>query len=513
MFSRVSTLGLYGLRGYTVDAETDISRGIPEFKVVGMCGTGAQETAKRVRTAMLNQGYDFPPGRVIVNLAPADVRKDGGKFDLPIAIGILAAMGIISAESIKDTAFLGEMSLDGCLREVRGALPMALCANKNGIKRIVIPKHNMCEIVPSGINAVGVKSLREAVLYLKNGSRVITKPIENLKQKVNENDREYDFSDIFGQSELKRAVEVAVSGCHNILLMGCRGSGKTMISKCIPGILPKMSEEEIIETASVYSAAGMPSDGCFSGIRPFRAVHAGITPASLMGGGRFAVPGEISLAHNGVLFMDELTEVQIPVIEALRQPLEEHFAVISKYGSTEKFPADFLFVGAANPCKCGNLFEGGGKCTCNKMQIKSKLMRISNPILDRIDIHIPVKSVRYAEMKKSDCECSADIKKRVERTRQIQFERYSGQKNKLNGRIDRRQIEKYCRPDKKAKRLLSAAVDELGFSIRGYEKVLRLARTIADMDCRADITEYDIAEALQYRWFDRPEVADYGRVS
>lgn len=516
MFSKIGTFYLKGLKGVQIDVETDISRGIPDFRVIGLCSSGIHESAKRVRTAIINSGFSFPKGRVTVNLAPADIRKDGSGFDLPIAIGILTACGLIPGDNVRDISFVGELSLDGSIKPIRGILPMVIQMSSHGIKKFVIPKRNLSELYGTGFAAAGAESLREAVdIILKNGSsNVFEMSEEFIYSNIGENGDthpQYDFSDVFGQSDVKRAIEIAVSGRHNILFMGCRGSGKTMLAKCIPGIMPKMSREEILESASIYSAAGllMRNDNKISSDRPFREIQPGITQTSLVGGRENGI-GEINLAHNGVLYIDEITEMKPNLIDSLRMPLENCFSLYSKYGTIEKISADFLLVATANPCRCGNLFEGADKCSCSRAQIKNRLSKISLPIADRIDIHIPVRSVKYSDYNKKGAESSLEVRERIKRTTEIQSERYKNETVKLNGRLDRRLTERYCRPCVAARGLLETAVNEMGFSVRGCEKVLRIARTIADMDCREEISKYDISEALQYRMLDRKEFLGYG---
>jgi len=506
LFSKIETFYLKGFRGVRIEAETDISRGIPDFRIIGLCSVGIHESAKRVRTAIVNSGFAFPKGRVTVNLAPADVKKDGSGFDLPVAIGILAASGLIPSENLCGVAVLGELSLNGTVKPVRGALPMLAQIDSQHIKKIIVPEGNLRELRCLGLRVAGVSSLAEAVDVIKKGEDAFKVSESVLPDSEDDIGEKYDFADVFGQEDVKRAIEIAVSGRHNILFMGSRGSGKSMLAKCIPGIMPKMSRAEALSTASVYSAAGLfMHDECnISAVRPFREVHPGISMTELTGGRDTGI-GEINLAHNGVLYIDEITEMRPPLIDALRLPLENRYSLYVKDGMTEKIPADFLFVGTANPCKCGNLFEGADKCICNRSQIRNRLSKISLPIADRIDMHIPVRSVKFSDFGKKASESSADIRARIKRTTEIQDERYKNEKLKRNGRLDRRLTERYCRLCSSGKNLLETAVNEMGFSVRGCEKVLRIARTIADMDCREEISKHDISEALQYRMLDRKE--------
>lgn len=506
MFSKVETFYLKGFRGMRIEVETDISRGIPDFRIIGLCSSGIHESAKRVKTAIVNSGFTFPRGRVTVNLAPADVKKDGSGFDLPIAIGILVASGIIPMQNICDVAVLGELSLNGSVKPIRGVLSMLAQIDSLHSSRFIVPRGNLLELQCLGLHVVGVSSLAEAVDVIKKGDDLFSITEDILYESESVTDEKYDFADVFGQEDVKRAIEIAVSGRHNILFMGSRGSGKSMLARCIPGLMPKMCRDESLSTASIYSAAGLfVSDGYnISDARPFREVHPSISQSGLIGGRDTGI-GEINLAHNGVLYIDELTEMKPNIIDALRLPLENRYSLYVKDGMSEKIPADFLFVGTANPCRCGNLFEGADKCLCNRAQIKSRLSKISLPISDRIDMHIPVRSVKFSDWGKKTSENSADVRKRIERTTEIQEERYKNEILKRNGRLDRRLTQRYCKMCKDSKRLLETAVNEMGFSVRGCEKVMRIARTIADMDCRDDISKYDVSEALQYRMLDRRE--------
>jgi len=504
LFSKVDTFYLKGVRGMSVEVETDISRGIPDFKIIGLCGVGIHESAKRVRTAVLNSGISFPKGRVTVNLSPADIKKDGSGFDLPIALGILNASGVIPKDKLSGIAVLGELSLDGSVKSVRGVLSMMIGVDLSKVRGVIVPKDNLQEVCCLGIPALGVSSLKATVeILLKSDSFICG----NKEFAYGENpEKQYDFNDVFGQRDVKRAIEIAVSGRHNILFMGSRGSGKTMLAKCISGIMPEMNIDEALETASVYSAAGLFMRGTqnITSVRPFREIYTGISQTALIGGKDSGI-GEINLAHNGVLYIDEITEMKPNLIDSLRLPLENRYSIFTKDGTSEKIPADFLFVATANPCRCGNLFEGAGKCTCSRVQVRSRITKISSPIADRIDMHIPVRSVKFSDFGKSKEESSSDIAERVKRTVEIQHNRYKTSCSGYNGRADRHLIEKFCRLRPPVKKMLESAVDDIGFSVRGVEKVIRIARTIADMDLREEINTYDISEALQYRLLDRKE--------
>lgn len=507
MFSKIDTFYLKGLRGVSVEVETDISRGIPEFKIIGLCSVGIHESAKRVRTAIINSGFSFPKGRVTVNLAPADIKKDGSGFDLPIAVGVLVASGVIPHDKVRDIAVLGELSLDGGVKPIRGVLPMILKIGGECKQKVIVPYANLSELQGIGVRALGVSCLKDVVNAIcKDNCEPFSECNETFCDLSACGEVQYDFADVFGQYDVKRAIEIAVSGRHNILFMGSRGSGKTMLAKAIPGIMPEMSRNETLETASVYSAAGLfLHDTCsVTSERPFREIPPNISQSALIGPPENGI-GEINLAHNGVLYIDEITEIKPNLIDALRLPLENKYSIYTSDGVSEKIPADFLLVATANPCKCGNLFEGADKCTCSRVQIRNRMSKISLPIADRIDMHIPVRSVKFSDYGKKGSETSCDVRNRIKKTFEIQKERYKFEKIKQNGRLDRRLIERYCRLCGAAKSLLETAVDEMGFSIRGCEKVLKIARTIADMDCREEISKYDVSEALQYRMLDRRE--------
>lgn len=505
MFSRIETFYLSGLRSEQIDVEVDISRGIPDFKIIGLCGTGIHESAKRIRAAFINSGFSFPKGRVTVNLAPADMKKDGSGFDLPIAVGIMVACGMIPAEKLKNVALIGELSLDGTVKAVKGVLPMISRVENFQGKQFIVPCENLCELHGIGALVCGVSNLKDAVKFLCGDDNCFKS--SDVFADVNDNSgEEYDFADVSGQQDVKRAIEIAVSGRHNILFMGSRGCGKTMLAKCIPGLMPEMSRDEALTTASIYSAAGLflKGDRYLSQRRPFREVHPNISQTALTGKSDNGI-GEINLAHNGVLYIDEITEMKPALIDSLRLPLENKYSLYTKNGIAEKIPADFLLVATANPCKCGNLFEGADKCMCSRVQIRNRLSKISLPVADRIDIQIPVRSVKFSEYEVRTGESSETVRKRIERTMDIQTQRYKNMELKQNGRVGRHMIERYCKTKADAKSLIENAVNDLGFSIRGIEKVLRVARTIADMECREEISKYDVAEALGYRMLDRRE--------
>lgn len=514
MFSKLNTFGISGARVFAITVETDIARGIPNFEVVGLGNEAVRESRKRVRSAIVNQGFPFPQGRITLNLAPAGLRKQGTSLDLPIAVGILMSMGAIPARHFPDCALIGELSLDGGVRGIKGILPMVVLGIRNGIRHFIIPAENEEEalLVKEEISVYPVRSLGEAVLILKSGKNREGNFFRGKTEKgkipfqPGETQPEWDFSDVAGQEGTKRALEIAASGGHNIIMFGSAGCGKTMMARCLAGIMPPMTFEESFAVSQIYSIAGITENGsAMIRERPFRMVHAGVTRAALIGGGRPLSLGEVSLAHGGVLFIDEFSEVDRNAVEALRQPLEEKQVRIHHCGVYECVPADFMLVAASNPCPCGNLYEGNGSCTCSPLQIRNYLARISGPILDRIDIQTAVKRVRADRIGQKEGEPSARIRERVIRTREIQTERFRKEEFRVNAAISRNCLEKYCGIPPAARRFLSGAIERFGLSVRAYEKILKVARTIADMEGREQILEEDLAEALQYRCMERQE--------
>ncbi|MDR0286302.1 MAG: YifB family Mg chelatase-like AAA ATPase [Clostridiales bacterium] len=510
MVSNIISFGISGLEGFEINVETDISRGIPVFEIVGLGDISVRESRERVKTAIRNQGFDFPAGRIIINLAPANKRKAGSGLDLALAMGILSANNIINPVNCKETGFIGELSLDGNVRKVTGVLPMVVCALKLGIKRLVVPFENYTEAsIVNEVEITPVEILRQAVDLAQLDEMEFRKISYSFKGKYgsheisgDKTDMYGDFSEVSGQEHVKRALEIAASGGHNLLMMGAAGIGKTLLAKCIPGILPPLEFEEAFEVASVYSIAGLlDTDSPLSMKRPFRTLHSSVTLYALIGGGRPVKPGEISLAHKGVLFMDEMSEMKRGVLDSLRQPLEEGKINVTRLGTREVYPSDFLFIGASNPCKCGKLYEEG-RCTCSPKEVQNYMSKISGPVLDRIDIQVPVKSVKYGQMNSRHSETSDVIKSRVIKVRKIQKERYKNYNIKINGKITKGMIDKYCVLDKDSADLLGKAVCLYNFSVRAYEIIIRMARTIADMAGEEKIREEHVAEAIQYRWFD-----------
>lgn len=509
MFNRVASAALMGIDGYIVNVEVDISDGFPKFELVGLPDSAVKESVERVRTSIKNSNYQFPCKRITVNLAPAHIRKEGPDFDLPIAIGVLACNGIVKKDALDKTLIIGELSLNGEVQRLNGILPIVYCAYKKGFRRCILPLENVDEgAVVEGIDIYGVQTLTQVVDFLNNKVNIQSKKVNvksifnGPKNKANQNIE--DFLDIRGQESVKRSLEVAASGLHNVMMIGPPGSGKTMMAKRIPSILPDLTFEESIDITKIYSVAGLLPKGQPLIIkRPFRAPHHTVSNSALTGGGRIPRPGEITLAHNGVLFLDELPEFQKHVLEVMRQPLEDGQVTISRVNATLTYPANFMIVASMNPCPCG-YFPDLNKCNCSPMQIKRYLNRISGPLLDRIDIHVEASSIKYKDLNsKSESESSNDIKQRVEQAHKIQQLRYKNSKTNFNSMLTASQIDKYCELDDAGREILELAFLKLDLSARAYHRILKVARTIADLDDSINIKEQHVAEAIQYRTLDR----------
>ena len=494
-------MGLQGIGGYEVLLEVYISNGLPAFDVVGLPDAAVREARERVRAAIKNNGYRFPVSRMTVNLAPADKKKAGTLYDLPMFIGILAADGDID-EPGDDCAFIGELSLSGELRPVYGALPMAIAAARCGVKKLFVPADNAAEAAfADGISVYPVKNVDELLRLMRgevNIEPAAAPALDTLMEHMP------DFSEVKGQENVKRALEIAAAGGHNILIVGPPGAGKSMMAKRLPGILPDMSRGEMIQSTEIYSVAGLTSrEHPIVSMRPFRAPHHTVSAAGLSGGGTSPRPGEISLAHNGVLFLDELPEFRSDVLEVLRQPLEDGEVTVSRVAGTVTYPSRFMLVCAMNPCKCGWYGHPSGRCRCTERDVRRYHSKISGPLLDRIDLIVEVPALDYEELsRRSSAERSADIKKRVNAAREIQRRRFGGDGTMCNAHIGSREMSEICALDAEGEALMHAAFDSMRLSARSYDSILRVARTIADIDGQKNISAEHIAEAIQYRTYD-----------